>query len=71
MEVQDTITVIRVAIIQWVQHAWYRLHTDDEHDCGDVPGWVVITAIVVGLALAVGYIIVSKVIDKANTIDLQ
>ena len=43
-----------------------------EHpDRGDVPGWVIVTAITVTLAIAIGVIIVQKITDKANNINLQ
>ncbi len=54
----------------WVIRRFQELHRQDP-DRGDVPGWVIVTAITVTLALAIGIIIVTKITDKANTINLQ
>lgn len=43
----------------------------EEPDRGDVPQWVIVTAIGAALAIAIGAIIVKKVTDKTNTITLQ
>lgn len=56
-------------------HAWvvrrFRQLQREHPDRGDVPGWVIVTAITVTLAIAIGVIIVQKITDKANTINLQ
>lgn len=54
----------------WVVRRFQQLHRENP-DRGDVPGWVIVTAITVTLAIAIGVIIVQKVTTKANTINLQ
>lgn len=66
MEFSLTMDVVRA----WVMNRIDAMRSQDP-DRGDVPGWVIVTAIVVTLALAIGAIIVTKVTDKANSINLQ
>lgn len=66
MQLSLTLDVVRA----WVMNRMDRMRSQDP-DRGDVPGWVIVTAIVVTLALAIGAIIVTKVTDKANSINLQ
>ena len=66
MQLSLTLDVVRA----WVMNRVDRMRSQDP-DRGDVPGWVIVTAIVVTLALAIGAIIVTKVTDKANSINLQ
>ncbi len=61
-----TIDVVRA----WITTRIQQIRAQDP-DRGDVPGWVIVTGITVALALAIGLIIVAKVTDKANSINLQ
>ena len=55
----------------WVVRRFQQLQREHP-DRGDVPGWVIVTAITVTLAIAIGVIIiVQKITNKANTINLQ
>jgi hypothetical protein len=66
MNVSLTLDLVR----GWITHRLHELRRENP-DRGDVPGWVIVTAITVTLALAIGVIIVQKITDKANTINLQ
>lgn len=66
MNIRLTIDVVRA----WVTMRIQQRRTEDP-DRGDVPGWVIVVAITVTLALAIGAIIVQKVTAKATSIDLQ
>lgn len=56
------------ALIAWVRARAATAHADDEGV--SIVEWVIIVAVVAGLAIAVGAIIVSKVTAKANGINL-
>ena len=66
MNLTLTIDVVRA----WITTRMHQLRRQDT-DRGDVPGWVIVTGITVALAIAIGLIIVAKVTDKANSINLQ
>ncbi len=51
--------------------ARWEVHKDNPEAGIDLPAVVIITAIVAGLAIAVGAIIVNKVTTKANGIPMQ
>ena len=65
-EVREQVWAVRLWLLGRVA-AW----REDDRESGQVPEWVIITAVMVVLALAIGGIIVAKVTDKANTINLQ
>lgn len=66
MNVALTVDVVRA----WVMNRVRDLRREDS-DRGDVPGWVIVVAVTVVLAIAIGVIITQKVTDKANSINLQ
>ncbi len=55
-------------ILWWLRGRIALTSTDDR---GEVVPWVVIVAVTAALALAVGAIIVAKVMSKANNINLN
>ena len=66
MNVTLTVDLVRA----WVMNRMQELRKEDP-DRGDVPGWVIVVAVTVVLAIAIGVIITTKVTDKANSINLQ
>lgn len=66
MNVTLTVDLVRA----WVMNRVRDLRREDS-DRGDVPGWVIVVAVTVVLAIAIGVIITQKVTDKANSINLQ
>jgi hypothetical protein len=57
------------AVWSVARSAWLALRTRDEE--GSVVEKVILTAVFAALAIAVGAIIVAKVTDKANSINLN
>ncbi len=55
-------------ILWWLRGRIALTSTDDR---GEVVPWVIIVAVTAALALAVGAIIVAKVMSKANNINLN
>lgn len=58
-----------IGVYDWGADRVARMRGQDR-DRGDIPGWVIVTAVVVTLAIAIGVIITNKVTTKANNIDL-
>jgi len=57
------------AIVAMAKALWFALPRGDEE--GSVVEKVILTAVFAALAIAVGAIIVAKVTDKANSINLN
>ncbi len=64
----DKIPLQLQPIVWWLRGRIALAQTDDR---GEVVPWVIIVAVTAALAIAVGAIIVAKVTNKANNINLN
>ncbi len=64
----DKIPLQLQTIVWWLRGRIALAQTDDR---GEVVPWVIIVAVTAALAIAVGAIIVAKVTNKANNINLN